>query len=180
MRKNITRDLVFMALLCAISVVLSRVLAINTYTMRISFGAVPIVLAGLLFGPAAGAMVGFTADIIGCLFLSSFGYTPLLALSPILMGVLPALLVRLFPGEGDLSWWQIAAVVLPAEVLGPICWTSFGLHLLYGTPLPALFATRIPLYLVTGALDTLLVFLLLKSGVFRRLGLEVRRGGIPA
>ena len=177
MKKNVTRNLVFMALLCAISVVLSRVLAINTHTIRISFGSVPIVLAGLFFGPVAGAMVGFVADVIGCVFLSGFGYTPLLALSPILMGALPAVLVKKLGWGGDFKWWQIAAVVFPAEILGPICWTTFGLHLLYGTPLLALLATRIPLYLITGALDSLLIFLLLKSGVFRQLGLYPAEGG---
>ncbi|MBQ8936087.1 MAG: folate family ECF transporter S component [Oscillospiraceae bacterium] len=176
MKSNITRKLVFMALLCAISVVLTRVLAINTHTIRISFGAVPIILAGLFFGPIEGAMVGFVADIVGCLFLSGFGYTPVLALSPILMGSLPALLVRLFPEERDLGPLELAAAVFPTEILGPICWTTFGLHLLYGTPIPALLAARIPLYLITGALDTLLVFLLLKSGVFQRLGLQPIRG----
>lgn len=169
--QTFTRNLVFMALLCAISVLLSRVLAINTPVMRISLGSVPIVLAGLCFGPVAGAMVGVVADLMGCVFLSTFGYTPILALSPMLMGALPWLLAKVCLHNRPLRLWRVYAVLLPAEILGPICWTTFGLHLLYGTPLLGLLATRIPVLVVTGAMDGLVIFLLLKSGVFRRLGL---------
>lgn len=166
-----TRNLVFMALLCAISMLLSRVLAINTPIMRISLGSVPIVLAGLCLGPAAGAMVGLVADFMGCVFLSTFGYTPILALSPMLMGALPWLLGRYFFRGDRVSLARVYGVLLPAELLGPVCWTTFGLHLLYGTPLAGLLASRIPVLAVTGLLDGLVIYLLLKSGLFRRLGL---------
>ena len=37
--------------------------------------AVPIFLAGMFFGPIPGALVGFSADLVGCLF-SGYGYNP--------------------------------------------------------------------------------------------------------
>lgn len=67
-----TYALTVCALLTALSVVLARVLTlIPAETTRISLEAVPIVLSGLLFGPIPGAVVGFAADLIGCLFSPS-------------------------------------------------------------------------------------------------------------
>ena len=67
--KMATRTLACCALLAALSVVLARLIVPmpNAFT-RFSIEAVPIFLAGLLFGPLAGAMVGFAADMVGCLF----------------------------------------------------------------------------------------------------------------
>ena len=83
-----TYALTVCALLTALSVVLARVLTlIPAETTRISLEAVPIVLSGLLFGPIPGAVVGFAADLIGCLF-SPFGYNPIFCVPPILYGLL--------------------------------------------------------------------------------------------
>ena len=79
-----TYALTVCALLTALSVVLARLLTIiPSEVSRFSLEAVPILLAGLLFGPLPGAAVGFAADFIGCLF-SPFGYNPIFCLPPIL------------------------------------------------------------------------------------------------
>ena len=72
-----TYALTVCALLTALSVVLARLLTvIPSEVSRFSLEAVPILLAGLLFGPVPGAAVGFAADFIGCLF-SPYGYNPI-------------------------------------------------------------------------------------------------------
>ena len=82
-----TYALTVCALLTALSVVLARLLTIiPSEVSRVSLEAVPILLAGLLFGPLPGAAVGFAADFIGCLF-SPFGYNPIFCLPPILYGL---------------------------------------------------------------------------------------------
>jgi len=89
-----TYSLTVCALLTALSVVLARVLTlIPAETTRISLEAVPIVLAGLLCGALPGALVGFSADLIGCL-ISPFGYNPIFCVPPILYGLLAGLLRR--------------------------------------------------------------------------------------
>ena len=59
------RAMVTCALLTAVSVVLARFLipTPNEVT-RFSLEAVPIFLAGMLFGPLPGALTGFAADFI--------------------------------------------------------------------------------------------------------------------
>ena len=79
-RSMTTKTLTYSALLAALSVVLARLFAIMPdESSRFSIEAVPIFLAGMLCGPIPGALVGFTADFVGCLF-TPFGYNPLFAL----------------------------------------------------------------------------------------------------
>ena len=59
------RTLTAMALLIAMSIVFSRVLSISTGFVRFNLGSLPVLLAGILFGPWAGFVVGMVADIIG-------------------------------------------------------------------------------------------------------------------
>ena len=74
--KNV-RTLVVSAVLAAISVVLARlIIPMPDVSTRFSLEAVPIFLAGMFFGPIPGALVGFSADLVGCLF-SGYGYNPL-------------------------------------------------------------------------------------------------------
>ena len=85
-RTMTTRTLVFCALLAAMQVVLARLIVpMPAADVRFSIEAVPVFLAGALFGPVPGALVGFGSDMIGCLF-SGYGYNPIFALPPILYG----------------------------------------------------------------------------------------------
>ncbi|MBQ3425135.1 MAG: folate family ECF transporter S component, partial [Clostridia bacterium] len=75
MRKSAmsSKTLVTLALLSAIEVVLARLIVpMPNATTRFSIEAVPIIVAGLLFGPVSGALVGLVGDVVGCLF-SGFG-----------------------------------------------------------------------------------------------------------
>ena len=64
-----TKTLACCAVLAALSVVLARLLIpMPDSTTRFSIEAVPVFMAGMLFGPLAGGLVGFTADFVGCLF----------------------------------------------------------------------------------------------------------------
>ena len=71
------RNLAYCALLAALSIVFARlIIPMPNETTRFSIEAVPIFLAGLFFGPVAGGLVGFSADLVGCLF-SGYGYNPI-------------------------------------------------------------------------------------------------------
>ncbi len=158
-----TYALAVCALLTALSVVLARLLTvIPSEVSRFSLEAVPILLAGLLFGPLPGGAVGFAADLIGCLF-SPYGYNPIFCLPPILYG-LWAGLVRRYVWEKP-TVWRVALAVFPAALCGSVLWQSMALALVYGgeAKLP-FFLTRLAArsvqFAVTGCIDTVLVWLL--------------------
>ena len=69
-RSMTTKALACCALLAALSVVFARLIVpMPNATTRFSIEAVPIFLSGALFGPLAGGLVGFTADLVGCLII---------------------------------------------------------------------------------------------------------------
>ena len=169
-----TYALTVCALLTALSVVLARVLTlIPAETTRISLEAVPIVLSGLLFGPIPGAVVGFAADLIGCLF-SPFGYNPIFCVPPILYGLCAGLFRPWLTRR--CSPLRLTAAFLPAVVLGSILYQSFALAMIYGGEARlayflARLAARSVQFAITGVLDVLVVWLLQRSGALRAVGL---------
>lgn len=162
-----TYSLTVCALLTAMSVVLARVLTlIPAETTRISLEALPIVLAGLLCGPIPGALVGFAADLIGCLF-SPFGYNPIFCLPPILYGLLAGLVRRYVLEKSTLS--RTALAFFPAAIIGSVLWQSMALALVYGGDAKqAFFLTKLVSrsiqFALTASVDTLIVWLLLRRG----------------
>lgn len=162
-----TYSLTVCALLTAMSVVLARVLTlIPAETTRISLEALPIVLAGLLCGPIPGALVGFAADLIGCLF-SPFGYNPIFCLPPILYGLLAGLVRRYVLEKSTLP--RTALTFFPAALLGSVLWQSMALALVYGGEAKeAFFLTKLVSrgiqFALTASVDTLIVWLLLRRG----------------
>ena len=176
-----TYSLTVCALLTAMSVVLARVLTlIPVETTRISLEALPIVLAGLLCGPIPGALVGFAADLIGCLF-SPFGYNPIFCLPPILYGLLAGLVRRYVLEKSTLP--RTALAFFPAALLGSVLWQSMALALVYGGDAKQAFfliklVQRSIQFALTGAADTLIVWLLLRRGALAGVQRRVRcRGG---
>lgn len=170
-----TKTLAYCALLAALSVVLARlIIPMPNVTTRFSIEAVPIYLAGMLFGPMAGALVGFSADLVGCLF-SGYGYNPLFCLPPILYGVFGGLLRRWLMGKPGLP--RLAVSFLPPVVLGSILWQSAALSYVYNSKgsfqasLVYFLSTRTVQFAVTLVLDVLIIYLLMKSRVFDRMGL---------
>ena len=123
------KNLAICAMLAALSVIFARLIVPmpNAFT-RFSIEAIPIVVAGLLFGPIAGGSVGFVADLVGCLF-SGYGYNPLFCVPPILYGVLAGLLRFLLYRKTDL--WRIILIYLPPVVFGSILYQSWSLAFVY-------------------------------------------------
>lgn len=161
MKKLGTRKLVLMALLVAISIILARFFVFYlTSTIRISFGSVPIILAGLLLGPVAGGITGAVADILGATLFSPLGYYPPLTLPAILVGVIPALLKPYFLKE--MKFYRMLLLVFVTKIVTSIGLTTLLLSRLYGNPFLAILFPRVPVSLLIAAVEAILVFVLYK------------------
>lgn len=174
-RSMTTRTLVFCALLAALQVVLARfVVPMPAADTRFSIEAVPVFLAGALFGPMAGALVGFGSDMVGCLF-SGYGYNPLFALPPILYGLCGGI----FRGwlSKKTSFVRILLAFLPAVVLGSILYQSAALTYVYSKDSVFMVAFLARLggrgvqFAVTLVVEAAVTDLLFRSRVFHRVGL---------
>ena len=174
-----TKTMAYCALLAALSVVLARLIVPmpNAFT-RFSIEAVPVVLAGLLFGPLAGGMVGFSADLVGCLF-SGFGYNPIFCVPPVLYGVCAGLFRRQVAKNNSLVW-LVVSIIIPA-VFGSILYQSAALSYIYrydpkvaGSFMQGMIfflSTRSVQFAVTLVVDVIIIYSLLETRMFNRLGL---------
>lgn len=163
------RTLVCCAMMIAVSVVLARLMSIiPDESSRFSIEAVPIFISGMLFGPLAGALVGFTSDLIGCLF-SPFPYNPLLCFPPVICGLCAGIFRRYLAKKT--SVFRIALAFLPYIVFACILLQSFMLALVYGGDAFLAFFTaklisRSVQFAVVYVIDVALVWLLHKSKLF--------------
>ena len=172
-RQMTTRTLAYCAMLAALQVVLARlIIPMPAADTRFSLEAIPVVLAGLLFGPIPGAMVGFSADLVGCLF-SGYGYNPLFCLPPILYG-LSGGFFRYYVSARP-NFLRVLLTYVPPVVLGSILWQSFTLAYVYnsqGAFLQSLIlklSTRGVQFVIAGTLEAVVTYILLKSGIFQAL-----------
>ena len=164
-----TKTLTCCALLAALGVVLARLIVPmpNEFT-RFSIEAVPTVLAGILFGPVAGGLVGFVADLVGCMF-SGYGYNPIFCVPPILYGVCAGLF-RGFLAQ-KVSIPRLLLTMLPAVVFGSILYQSWALDYMYGKGFLVLLSARAIQFAVTMVVDVVILHLLFKSKMFHHLGM---------
>ena len=161
------------ALLAALSIVLGKYLAISLPTLRFSFENLPILMAGILFGPIVGGLVGGLADLVGCLMVG-YEINPIIALGGTLVGVIAGLVPRLIHRRDTVSLrpWILYLAVFLAHVVGSMTVKTIGMAIWYGTPTETLL-WRIPLYIVIGALEGGILHVLLRNrlivGEIRRL-----------
>ncbi|AYD40334.1 folate family ECF transporter S component [Clostridium fermenticellae] len=93
-----TKSLVMTALFIAISLCVRtisiNIIAAGTLTMRISFAAIFYVLPGFLFGPIYGAIAGGIVDVLGYIITPMGPYIPLMTITNIIAGAVPALIFK--------------------------------------------------------------------------------------
>ena len=157
MSKNAHRHvitLVVCGLLTALGVILGGLLSIpavpfGSYSLKIGFGVLPVILSGVLFGPAYGGIVGALTDLIQALLFPKGAYMPWFTVVGIFFGLVPGLffmkkqkptfvrllfgsvflntllLVELYGSPWQLIWVRLAnqAVMIPlyAALLYAVC-----------------------------------------------------------
>ena len=121
------------AFLVALSIVCGKFLAIPVGEMlRFSFENLPILFAGLVFGPAEGVLVALSADLLGCV-LRGYAINPLVTLGAVCIGLLAGLggvLLRRLPITR-----QVMVTTAVAHLVGSVVVKTFGLVQYYSLPL---------------------------------------------
>lgn len=166
-----TRTMVKAGLLTALSIVLTRFMYIfvplgGAQTLRISFGEVPVMISGLLFGPVVGGVTGAAADLIGVLVNSQGAFHPGFTLSSILWGVIPGLFYLLFRKAGTYekiySLKNIAIAVGFSYITVSLILNTIWLQQLYSTGVLALLPGRIINTVVSIPLQSVIITTLFK------------------
>lgn len=159
--------LVLCAFLVALSIVCGKFLAIPVGdVLRFSFENLPILFAGLAFGPVEGVLVGICADLLGCV-LRGYAINPVVTIGAVAIGLLAGFggrLLRRLPLP-----WQVVLTTAVAHLIGSVVIKTVGLAQYYAMPLWLLMGWRLLNYVVIAALETLLLCLLLRNKALRRL-----------
>lgn len=162
------RVLTMSAMLIATSVVIGMFcktfLNFGLGLFRVTFENLPILMAGVMFGPVIGALAGAASDIISYLLSpQTFPINPIVTLGAACIGLVSGLLSRyVFRKQG------YTHIILPcalAHVVGSMIVKPIGLVQFYG----AAVLWRIPLYLVIAPIEITLLCLLYRSRAIRRL-----------
>ncbi len=160
------RALCLAGLLAAISLILGKFLQIPTpfsELVRISFENLPVILAGLCLGPIAGAMTGAVADLVGCL---AYGYSinPLITLGAASVGLVAGVFGILLSRAPLLL--RIGSATVSAHIVGSLFIKTAGLAAWYLAQYSLgfweLFAWRALNYTIIAALETALLYMLLR------------------
>ena len=152
--KNITtQQLTLNAMLAAVCAVLGY-MALDLFTLKVTFESFPVLLAGLMFGPVHGALVGFIGTFIYQLLRYGLEMsTPLWIIPYVIMGAVVGAFAK--RSTYDNSTKEIRAIALAAELLIFALNTValfFYSKLLYGAfSLPFITGSLIPRFLIAAA-----------------------------
>ena len=159
--------LILCAFLVALSIVCGKFLAIPVGdVLRFSFENLPILFAGLVFGPIEGMLVGVCADLLGCV-LRGYAINPVVTVGAVVIGLLAGLggiCLRRLP-----LTWQVVLTTAVAHLVGSVIIKTVGLAQYYAMPLWLLMGWRLLNYALIAAVEAVLLRLLLSNRGIRRL-----------
>ena len=130
--------------------------------LRITFENLPIILAGIMFGPIVGACVGFVADMLSCIFS---GQAPLLfvSLGSISVGLVAGICSKYIVRKNGV--WKIVLSEALAHLIGSVIIKTVALSMAYGYVI----VLRIPLGLAIAAAEIVIVLILYRNKTIRKL-----------
>ena len=158
-----------LAMLAAISIICGKYLAIRGGDiLRFSFENLPIIFAGLAFGPFAGVLVGVVADLVGCL-LVGYEINPVVTLGAVIIGGLAGVCRMPFANNKEPSLvFLVLSAELISHLLGSVIVKTIGLSAYYDMPFFILMAWRLLNYVIIGAFEGAMIYVLLKNPALKQ------------
>jgi len=131
--------------------------------IRITFDNIPVILAGICFGPLCGAAVGAIADLLSCVF-SGFSVNIVITLGAASIGAVSGIVSNyILKKRGAV---QVFTSTISAHIIGSMIIKSIGLSII-GFGGFVLFY-RVPLYICISVIEFYVIYLLLKNKTFNR------------
>jgi len=138
------RTLIILAMFAAIGAVFKAFVSVDLFfgglkVSDISLMALPVMLAGVYYGPLGGGMVGLLAEMGGFLMTPTGAYNPIFSIITALIGVIAGLF---YWKSKHTTLWKVAAMVALSELVCSAVLTTLTIHLFYGVPIIALIPAR--------------------------------------
>jgi ECF transporter S component (folate family) len=153
-----TRTFIFMGLLIALEIVLTRFLSIQTPIVRIGFGFIAVSMAGMLLGPIAGGVTAALADVLRMILFPVGAYFPGFTLSAFLSGAI----YGFFLHRKQKSILRITIPVVLIRLFVDICLNSIWIYILTKKAVVPLMITRITASAVMIPVQIIVIFVVWK------------------
>ena len=157
--------MVFCAVLVAMEVVLSRFLSFNVWNQKIGISFVAVAMAGILFGPVGGAVVGGLADFIGAILFPIGTYFPGFTLTAALTGMCFGFFLKSkkdFRRDNKKIMIRTVLCAVINQLAGSLLLNTLWISVLYGTPFRELLVTRLVQCAIMIPLEIIIIPFLIK------------------
>ncbi len=165
------RVLTTAAMLGALSVVIGifckNFLNFGNGLFRVTFENFPIIMSGILFGPAVGAVTGIVSVMVSY-FLSTqrFAISPVVALGAALVGAVSGIVSNyIIKKRGAV---RVIVSVLAAHAVGSLIVKTFGIYAYYNMSYWMLLLYRIPTYAAIIAVESFFLCLIFRHKAFTK------------
>ncbi len=160
-----TRKLTLSALLLAVDVLLTRVLAFNTPLMKIGLGFAAVAVCARLYGAPWAALVAALGDILGSILFPTGAYFPGFTLTAALTGLIFGLCLH----HEELRWYRpLLAAGLNCVLISYLA-NSAMIAFITGNSYRSMLAARAVQLTVMLPLQILVLLWLSRSGFIQRL-----------
>ena len=147
-----------LSLLIALNVIFARFLSVSAWNVRIGFSFLPLAVGGMLYGAAAGGIVGALGDIIGAFVFPSGPYFPGFTLTAFVTGAIFGLCLHKKQGIG-----HILLAVLLNQLVCSLLLNSLWISVVYGSPFLPLLKTRAVQCAIVAPVQLVTLWLLAKA-----------------
>ena len=161
--KVLTISAMMIALSAVIGYVCKTIPVLNLGTgLRITFENLPIIIAGIMFGPVVGGCVGCVADLLSCLF-SGQAPLPWVLVGSISVGVVAGLSSRFIVRKNGIL--KLIVSELLAHLVGSMIIKTIALYTIFGP----IVLFRIPMSIGIAAVEIILLCAIYKNKTVRNL-----------
>ena len=123
----------------------------------------PIMLAGMLFGPIIGAAVALVADLVGCI-LVGYAVNPVVTVGAVAIGAIGGAVYHLLKKHLAIGHGLCVSLsVIAAHAVGSVLIKTPGLAMFYDMPMGMLFLYRSLNYAIVGSVETVLLYFVTKN-----------------
>lgn len=157
MKNKTVEKLVILAMLLALTIVLSRFLSISAYNIKIGFSFIPIVICAYLYGPIYAAGLAGIADFLGAILFPIGTYFPGFTITAMLSAAVFGLFLK-----NKYTTTRLIIMVLINQLVNGLVINTMFISVLYGGDYYALMLTRIPQYLIMIPVQFIMVKVILK------------------
>ena len=161
--KVLTVSAMMIALSAVIGYICKTIPALNLGSgLRITFENLPIIVAGIMFGPVIGGCVGCLADLLSCLF-SAQTPMPWVLVGSISVGVVAGISSKFIVRRN--GFLKLIAAELLSHLVGSMIIKTAALYVVFGP----IVLFRIPISIGIAAVEIVLICIMYKNKTVRNL-----------